>query len=122
MNRSVFAAGAPAAAGPYSHAVVAGEFIYLSGQGPIDPIAGEQPKGIEEQVRQTFRNLAEVAKAAGASLNQAVRIGVFLRDMNDFAAMNEIYKEFVREPLPARTTVQSDMPIPVEIDAVLYTG
>jgi 2-iminobutanoate/2-iminopropanoate deaminase len=122
MKRPVHADGAPAAAGPYSHAVVAGEFVYLSGQGPVDPATGEQPASFEDQARQAFRNLAAVAEAADASLADAVRVGVFLRDMGDFALMNEVYKEFIGEPFPARTTIQSDIPIPIEIDAVLYTG
>lgn len=122
MKRAVTAPDAPTPAGPFSHAVVAGDFVYLSGQGPSDPATGKQPDAVEEQARQTLRNLAAVAEAAGASLDQAVRVGVFLRDMADFPAMNAVYQEFFTEPFPARTTIQSDIPIPIEIDAVLFTG
>ena len=74
----------------------------------------------EEQARQTFRNLAAVAEAAGASLADAVRVGVFLREMRNFTAMDAIYREFFAEPRPARTTVQSDLPgFEIEVDAVL---
>lgn len=114
---------APRVAGPYSHAVRAGDTIYLAGQGPFIPESGEQPDTFEEQARQTFRNLQATARAADASLADAVRIGVFLQDMDDFATMNKVYEEFVPEPRPARTTIQSDLPgISIEIDAVLYVG
>jgi 2-iminobutanoate/2-iminopropanoate deaminase len=123
MNqRAVTAENVPAVAGPYSHAVIAGDFIFLAGQGPVDPETGEQAATFEEQARQTLTNLAAVAAACGASLKNAVRVGVFLRDMADFPLFNEVYREFIREPLPARTTVPAAMPIPIEIDAVLWTG
>lgn len=113
----------PAPAGPYSHAVRAGGTVYLAGQGPVDPETGRQPEGFAEQVRQTFRNLETIARAANATLADAVRIGVYLRDMDDFAVMNEVYAEMVPEPRPVRTTIQSDLPgIAVEIDAVLWVG
>jgi len=110
---------APAKAGPYSHAARCGNLVFLSGQGPFDPATGRIPETAAEQVRQTLRNLGAVAAAAGGSLADAVRVGVYLRDMDDFAAMNDVYVEFFAEPYPARTTIQSDMKIPVEIDAVL---
>jgi 2-iminobutanoate/2-iminopropanoate deaminase len=113
----------PAPAGPYSHAVRAGDTIYLSGQGPFDPKTGEQPATFEEQVRLTFQNLEGCARAAGASLADAVRIAVYLRDMTDFAAMNEVYAEMVPEPRPVRTTIPSALQgFAIEIDAVLYVG
>jgi 2-iminobutanoate/2-iminopropanoate deaminase len=110
---------APPKAGPYSHAVRTGGLIFLSGQGPFDPETGQIPDGIGAQVRQTLRNLQAVAEAAGSSLADAVRVGVYLLDMDGFAALNEVYGEFFSEPYPARTTIQSTMNIPVEIDAVL---
>jgi 2-iminobutanoate/2-iminopropanoate deaminase len=82
---------APKAGGPYSHAVRGGDTIYLAGQGPFHPVSGEQPDGFEEQARQTFRNLEAAARAAGASLADAVRIGVYLRDMKDFPVLNKVY-------------------------------
>ena len=123
MKNAVRAEGAPAPAGPYSHAVIAGGFAYLAGQGPFDPATGEQPATFEEQARQTFRNLEACARAAGGSLADAVRVGVFLRNMDDFEVMNRVYGEFVPEPYPVRTTIQSDLPnIAIEIDAVLWVG
>jgi reactive intermediate/imine deaminase len=122
--KEVFTADdAPKPGGPYSHAVRAGDTIYLAGQVPFDPETGEQPEGFEAQARQAFRNLDAAARAAGSSLADAVRIGVYLRDMADFAVMNTIFEEFVPAPSPVRTTIQSDLPgFAIEIDAVLYVG
>jgi reactive intermediate/imine deaminase len=118
-----FSDEAPKAGGPYSHAVRAGDTIYLAGQTPFNPETGEQPDGFEEQARQAFRNLEAAARAAGASLADAVRIGVYLRDMNDFPVLNAVYEEFVPAPFPARTTIQSNLPgFAIEIDAVLDVG
>jgi reactive intermediate/imine deaminase len=121
--KEVFLAEDAPAPGPFSHAVRGGDTIYLAGQGPFDPTTGAQPEGFEAQARQTFRNLEAVARAAGASLADAARIGVYLRDMADFPVMNAVYQEFVPEPYPARTTIQSDLPgFAIEVDAVLYVG
>jgi reactive intermediate/imine deaminase len=118
-----FAEDAPPAPGPFSHAVRGGHTVYLAGQGPFDPDTGAQPEGFEEQARQTFRNLEAAARSAGASLADAVRIGVYLRDMKDFPVLNAVYEEFVPPPFPARTTIQSDLPgFAIEVDAVLYVG
>jgi enamine deaminase RidA (YjgF/YER057c/UK114 family) len=90
---------------------------------PQDPETGQQPDGFDEQARQAFRNLEAAARAAGSTLADAVRVGVYLRDMSDFAAMNAVFAEFVPEPSPVRTTIQSDLPgIAIEVDAVLYVG
>jgi 2-iminobutanoate/2-iminopropanoate deaminase len=103
--------------------VRAGDTIYLAGQTPHDPETGAQPEGFEEQARQAFRNLEAVAKAAGSTLADAVRVGVYLRDMADFATMNKVFGEFVPEPSPVRTTIQSDLPgFAIEVDAVLHVG
>ena len=116
------AADAPPPAGPYSHAVRAGDTVYLAGQVPIDPATGGQPEGFEAQARQAMRNLEACARAAGASLADAVRVGVYLRDMDDRAVFNRVYAEMVPEPLPARTTIHSNLPqYAVEIDAVLWS-
>jgi 2-iminobutanoate/2-iminopropanoate deaminase len=118
-----FADDAPEPGGPYSHAVRAGDTIYLAGQVPYDPGTGEQPDGFEEQARQAFRNLEAAARAAGSSLADAVRVGVYLRDMADRTVMNAVYAEFIREPYPVRTTIHSDLPgFAIEVDAVLYVG
>jgi reactive intermediate/imine deaminase len=123
MKQAFFTDDAPKPGGRYSHAVRAGDTVYLAGQVPQDPQTGEQPEGFEEQARQAFRNLEAEARAAGASLADAVRVGVYLRDMGDFSVMNEVFAEFIPEPSPVRTTIQSDLPgFAIEVDAVLYVG
>jgi reactive intermediate/imine deaminase len=123
VKQVFFADDAPKPGGAYSHAVRAGDTIYLAGQVPQDPETGQQPDGFDEQARQAFRNLEAAARAAGSTLADAVRVGVYLRDMSDFAAMNAVFAEFVPEPSPVRTTIQSDLPgIAIEVDAVLYVG
>jgi 2-iminobutanoate/2-iminopropanoate deaminase len=119
MSKAIVSEAAPKPAGPYSHAVRTGNLLFCAGQGPFDPETREIPESFDEQVRQTLRNLATVVEAAGGSLDRAVRVGVFLRDMANFAAMNAVYAEFFHEPYPARTTAQSTMRIEVEIDAVI---
>ena len=123
MKQVFFADDAPKPGGLYSHAVRAGDTVYLAGQTPHDPETREQPEGFEEQARQAFRNLEAAARAAGSTLADAVRVGVYLRDMAEFAVMNDVFAEFVPEPSPVRTTIQSDLPgFAIEVDAVLYVG
>jgi len=99
---------APAAIGPYSQAVRAGNFVFASGQIPIDPKTGEfVAGGIAEQTEQVMRNLAALLEAAGSGLDRIIKTTVFLADMNDFAAMNEVYGRFFKENPPARATVQA---------------
>ena len=119
-KRQVSTQSAPPPGGAYSQAIAAGNLVFLAGQGPFKP-SGEKVEGsFEDQARQTFSNLAAVAEAAGGSLADAVRVGVFLRNMDTFASMNHIYREFFPDPWPARTTVQSDLPgIEIEVDAIL---
>jgi 2-iminobutanoate/2-iminopropanoate deaminase len=119
MSHAIDSHNAPPKAGPYSHAVRTGNIVFLSGQGPFHPETGAIPEAFDEQVRQTLRNLASAAEAAGGSLADAVRVGVYLRDMANFPVLNEVYPEFFQEPYPARTTIQSGIRIEVEIDAVL---
>jgi 2-iminobutanoate/2-iminopropanoate deaminase len=113
---------APQAIGPYSQAVSLGDFIFTSGQIPIDPKTGVFVEGgIAEQTEQVLRNLAEVLRAAGTSLEGVVKTTVFLADMNDFAAMNEVYGRYFSNEPPARSTVEAAR-LPrdarVEIDAI----
>ncbi len=122
MKKAIVPDGAPKPGGPYSHAVAAGGLVFVAGQVGRNPGTGELPESFEEQARITFRNLETVARAAGGSLADAVRVGVYLRDMANFAAMNRIYEEFVPEPRPARTTIQSNIPYEIEVDAVLAIG
>jgi 2-iminobutanoate/2-iminopropanoate deaminase len=109
VKQIVRTSDAPAAIGPYSQAVKVGGFVFASGQIPIDPQTGQfVPGGIAEQTEQVLRNLKAVLEAAGSSLDQVVKTTVFLADMNDFAAMNEVYGRYFSEDAPpARATVQA---------------
>ena len=113
---------APSAIGPYSQAVRVGGFVFASGQIPIDPATGEfVAGGVAEQTDQVLRNVSAVLEAAGTGLDRVVKTTVFLADMNDFSAMNEVYGRFFNEQPPARATVQAAR-LPrdarVEIDAI----
>jgi 2-iminobutanoate/2-iminopropanoate deaminase len=117
---------APRAIGPYSQAVVAGGFVFASGQIPLDPQTGEfVAGGVAEQTEQVMRNLTAVMEAAGTSLERVVKTTVFLADMNDFAAMNEVYGRYFSERPPARATVEAAR-LPrdarVEIEAIALVG
>jgi 2-iminobutanoate/2-iminopropanoate deaminase len=99
---------APKAIGPYSAALRAGQLLFVSGQVPIDPDTGTMVEGdIGLQTRRVLQNISALLDAAGLSVGQVVRTTVFLADMNDFAAMNEVYRTFFAEPYPARSTVQA---------------
>jgi 2-iminobutanoate/2-iminopropanoate deaminase len=99
---------APGAIGPYSQAVRAGDFVFVSGQIPIDPATGAFVAGsAAEQTEQVLKNLSAVLEAAGSDLNAVIKTTVFIADMNDFAAMNEVYGRFFTENFPARATVQA---------------
>ena len=115
--------GAPPPGGPYSQAIRVGDLLFLAGQGPFDETGRRVGDSVAEQTRQTLSNLDTVARAAGGSLAQAVRVGVYLSSMKHFGEMNSVYPEFFQEPLPARTTIQSDLVgFDVEIDAVVWLG
>ena len=113
---------APQAIGPYSQAIKAGGLVYVSGQIPIDPNTGQFVSGgIEEQTEQVMKNLSAVLQAAGSGLDRVVKTTVFLGDMEDFAAMNQVYGKFFASEPPARATVQAaGLPrnAKVEIEAV----
>ena len=94
---------APAAIGPYSQGVEANGFVYASGQLPIDPSTGTFPEGIKAQTRQALLNAQAILEQAGLGMRQVVKTTVLLADINDFAAMNEVYAEFFSEPYPARS-------------------
>ena len=116
---------APAAIGTYSQAVRAGDTVYLSGQIGLDPATMQMAEGVEAQTQRVFRNLAAVADAAGMSLDQAVRMTVYLTDLAHFARVNVIMAQYVREPFPARAAVGvASLPrgALVEIDAILHAG
>ena len=127
MKEIIATEDAPRAIGPYSQAVRAGNFVFASGQIPIDPATGEfVPGGIAEQTEQVLKNLTALFAAAGVGLDQIVKTTVFLADMNDFTAMNEVYGRFFSEAPPARATVQAarlprDAKVEIEAIAVLGT-
>jgi 2-iminobutanoate/2-iminopropanoate deaminase len=107
MRKAVASPSAPAAIGPYSQAIRAGNLLFLSGQIPIDPASGDLVTGgIEPQTRQVFQNIGEILKAGGTSFDGVLSATVYLMDMNDFAKMNEIYATYFTSPAPARATVQ----------------
>ena len=126
MTRSIITTdGAPAAIGPYSQGVRVGNLIYTAGQAALDPVTGQVvPGGITEQTARTLENLKAILEAGGSSLDQVVKVTVFLKDINDFAAMNAVYASFFEpdtDTLPARTTVEvSRLPrnVLVEIEMV----
>lgn len=104
--KQITAAGAPAAIGPYSQATEVNGFVYASGQLPIDPAIGSFPEGgVQAQTRQSLKNVKAILEEAGLSLSNVVKTTVYLADMGDFAAMNEIYAEFFSQPYPARSAV-----------------
>jgi len=103
---TIQSAGAPAAIGPYSQAIRAGDTVYLSGQIGLDPATGVLVEGLDAQAHRVFRNLRAVAEAAGGTLDHMVKLTLLLADLGDFAEVNEIMKEYFREPYPARATYQ----------------
>jgi len=114
---------APAAIGPYSQAVRHGGFVFLSGQIPLDPATGQLVEGdISTQARRVFDNLRAVCAAAGGSFDHVVRVGIYLTDLGDFAAVNAVMAENFQAPFPARSTIEvSGLPrgARVEVDAIL---
>jgi len=107
VRQAISTPNAPAAIGPYSQAIKAGNLLFLSGQIPLDPKTGNLVEGgIEEQTRQVFANIGAILQAAGASFDHVVTASVFLADMNQFGKVNEIYATYFSSPAPARATVQ----------------
>lgn len=124
MSRSIIATDlAPAAIGPYSQAVRAGSTVYFSGQIPLDPATGALVDGdITAQTRRVFDNLSAVAIAAGGSLAQIARVGIYVTDLSNFAAVNAVMAEYFQPPYPARSTIEvSGLPkaAQVEVDAIM---
>ena len=125
MKTAIQTRDAPEAIGTYSQAIRADDTVYLSGQIGLDPATMQLAEGIDGQTHRVFRNLAAVAAAAGSSLDQAVRMTVYLTDLAHFARVNEIMAQYVREPFPARAAIGvSGLPrgALVEIDAILHSG
>lgn len=125
MRKTIAAQNAPAAVGPYVHAVEAGDFVYTSGQLGLIPETGTLPEGVEAQADQAIRNIQAVLAAAGCTLADVIKTTVFLADMNDFAAINAIYAKYFTGETPARSCVQAAA-LPkgglFEIEVVAYKG
>lgn len=119
----VLSEAAPAPSGGYTQAIRAGDFLFLSGQGPYDATGERVGVSVAEQVRHVLQNLDAVARAAGGSLQDAVRVGMYISDMRHFAELDAEYRVFFADPMPARTTIQSDLVgFDVEGDAVVWLG
>lgn len=123
MGKKVIATDkAPAAIGPYSQAIEAGGFVFASGQIPVDPATGNIPDGIEAQAKQALTNVKNLMEASGLSMDNIVKTSVFIKDMNDFAKVNEVYATFFESDFPARSCVEvarlpKDVLIEVEVIA-----
>jgi 2-iminobutanoate/2-iminopropanoate deaminase len=126
-HKSVIANGLVPPRGPYAHAVIAGDYVFVSGLGPVNAKLGGSvvEGGIKEQTTQTLKNIRIVLENVGLEMEDVVRVGVYLRDLKDFEEFNSAYSAFFGENPPARTTVQCAIPNSkalVEIDAIAYKG
>ena len=126
MNKQVITSEqAPAAIGPYSQAIKVGNTVYLSGQIPLDPSTMEVVEGFEAQVCRVFDNLTAVAEAAGGTLQDIVKLNIFLTDLGNFAKVNEIMERYFEKPYPARAAIGvAALPkgVPVEMDGIMVVG
>lgn len=124
--REIHTENAPGSIGPFSQAIEDGDRIYVSGQGPIDPASGEIVEGdVAPQTARTLENVDAILQAAGCSLDDVVKTTVFVRDMDDYDAVNKVYGEYLSEPYPARSAVEIvrlPVDIDVEIEAVATTA
>jgi len=122
MRTAIVTDMGPKPVGPYSQAIVEGDFIFVSGQGPINPQTGQlELADARSETKRVFENLKAILQAAGSSLDHVVKCNVYLREINDFAAMNEVYQTYFANPFPARTTIQAGaLPggIAVEIECI----
>jgi 2-iminobutanoate/2-iminopropanoate deaminase len=122
VRNAIVTEKAPKPLGPYSQAVIEGDFIFVAGQGCTNPLTGRLELGdVRSETKRTFENVRAILDAAGSSLDDVVKCNVYLRDINDFAAMNDVYKTFFSAPYPARTTIQAGaLPggIAVEIECI----
>jgi 2-iminobutanoate/2-iminopropanoate deaminase len=126
MRNAILTDRAPKPLGPYSQGVIEGDFIFVAGQGSIDPRTGARELGdVRSETKRTFENVRAILEAAGSSLDHVVKCNVYLRDINDFGAMNEVYETVFTPPFPARTTIQAGaLPggIAVEIECIAKKG
>lgn len=124
MKKQIRTTAGASPVGAYSQGLIAGDFIFVSGQGPLDPQTGEiVGETIEEQTAQVLKNIAAILSAAGVSMADVVKVAVHLSDLGLFKRFNQVYATYFPDPKPARTTVGSQLPgILVEIDAIAYLG
>lgn len=126
MKKAINTVKAPKAIGPYSQAIKANGFIFVSGQIPLDPVKGEiTGYTIEEQTHQVLKNIKAILEAAGSSMAEVVKATVYLADLNDFAKMNDIYAEYFPEPFPARAALQVvrlPREVRIEVELIAATG
>lgn len=119
MRKTVTVEKAPSPAGPYSHAVVANGFVFISGQGPVDPETGTMPDAFKDQVHQTLRNVQTILEGAGSSLDEVVKVNAYVTDLTRFGEFNDVYSEFFQHDPPARTTVGASLlGFLVEVDCI----
>ena len=122
MKKQISTTKAPQAIGPYSQAIVANGMLYVSGQIPVNPATGEVSSDISEQTKQSMENIKAILEEAGTNFSKVVRCGIFIKNMDDFVKINEVYGSYFTEPYPARATVEvSRLPkdVLVEIDAIV---
>ena len=121
MRKQIFTEKGVQPGGPYSQAIVAeGAYVFVAGQGPVDPETGELRLGsFREQAERTFKNIGVLLEAAGSSFEHVVKVHAYLADLSDFAEFNEVYRQFFTDPYPARTTVGVNLPrIALEVDCI----
>ena len=121
MKKEIISENAPKAIGPYSQGISICKLVFTSGQIPIDPTTGEIPAGIEKQTERALENIKAVLKAGGSDMDKVIKVTVYLSDINNFAAMNEVYSRFFIQPYPARTCFQAAaLPkgVLIEIEAI----
>ena len=126
MRNAVLTEKGPKPIGPYSQAIIEGDFVFVAGQGCTNPETGKLELGdVQSETKRTFENVSAILEAAGSSLDDVVKCNVYLRHINDFAAMNEVYETIFSAPFPARTTIQAGaLPggIAVEIECIAKKG
>ena len=124
MQKVISTDKAPGAIGPYSQAIEVNGMVFTSGVIPVDPATGVIPEGVEAQATQAFTNLTNLVEASGAAMSQVVKTTVFIKEMNDFGKINEIYAKFFKEPYPSRSCVEvarlpKDVKVEIEVIAVV---
>lgn len=123
MKKEIATENAPKAIGPYSQGILWNDLIFASGQIPVNPATSEIPCGIKEQTTQVLKNVSAILESEGSSIKNVIKTTVFIKDMNDFVQMNEVYELFFQKPFPARSTVEvARLPkdVLVEIEVIAY--